>query len=80
MNLLGSHRRSFGLCLTVVFLMSACGANRKPPSEAQRNARLNFAPEQQLGDSQKNPSTPFLRYSSDGRLFAVWTEDHDTTL
>jgi hypothetical protein len=31
-----------------------------------------------LGTAKDNPSTPFLRYSPDGRLFAVWTEDHDT--
>jgi len=24
-----------------------------------------------------NPSTPFLRYAPDGRLFATWTEDHE---
>jgi len=78
MNLLGSHQRTVGICLTVVFLASACGANRKLPSDVQRNAPLNFAPELQLGDGQKNPSTPFLHYGPDGRLFAVWTEDHDT--
>ncbi|HET9297127.1 MAG TPA: sialidase family protein [Candidatus Binatia bacterium] len=39
---------------------------------------LVFGAEQNLGKIEKNPSTPFLRYSPDGRLYAVWTEDHDT--
>jgi hypothetical protein len=39
---------------------------------------LSFGPEIVLGNSEANPSTPFLRYAPDGRLFAVWTEDHDT--
>jgi hypothetical protein len=30
-----------------------------------------------LGQREKNPSAPFLRYAPDGRLFAVWSEDHD---
>jgi hypothetical protein len=38
---------------------------------------LEFGPERQLGDGERNPATPFLRYAPDGRLFAVWTEDHD---
>ena len=28
-----------------------------------------------LGRRANNPSTPFLRFAPDGRLFAVWTED-----
>jgi len=78
MNLLGSQQRSLGLCLIVAFVTSACGANRKLPSDTQSGAKLNFAPEQQLGNAQKNPSAPFLHYGPDSRLFAVWTEDHDT--
>jgi hypothetical protein len=38
---------------------------------------LRFGPETLLGKPDANPSTPFLRYAPDGRLFAVWTEDHE---
>jgi hypothetical protein len=38
---------------------------------------LRFGPETLLGKPDANPSTPFLRYAPDGRLFAVWIEDHD---
>jgi hypothetical protein len=38
---------------------------------------LKFGPEIGIGKTAANPSTPFLRYSPDGRLVAVWTEDHD---
>jgi len=44
---------------------------------ASRSASVEFAEEIRLGDSERNPSTPFLRYAPDGRLFAVWTEEHD---
>jgi len=47
-----------------------------PPSATQP-ARLNFGPQIAIGKAVANPSTPFLRYAPDGRLFAVWTEDHD---
>ena len=40
-------------------------------------AMIQFDAQQSLGRIDKNPSTPFLRYSPDGRLHAVWTEDHD---
>jgi hypothetical protein len=38
---------------------------------------LRVGPETVLGRPDANPSTPFLRYAPDGRLFAVWTEDHE---
>jgi hypothetical protein len=38
---------------------------------------MHFEPEQSLGRVDKNPSTPFLRHAPDGRLFGIWTEDHD---
>ncbi|MPZ78012.1 MAG: hypothetical protein GEU77_16000 [Deltaproteobacteria bacterium] len=31
-----------------------------------------------MGQTKKNPATPFLRYSPNGRLFAIWTEDDDS--
>ena len=51
----------------------AHGAGGADPVKA-----LVFGSEQNLGKIEKNPSTPFLRYSPDGRLYGVWTEDHDT--
>jgi len=44
---------------------------------ANRSTQLNFGPEKSIGKPEANPSTPFLRYAPDGRLFAVWSEDHD---
>jgi hypothetical protein len=47
------------------------------PTLAGDSKPLNFSAEVRLGRSGNNPSTPFLRFASDGRLFAVWTEDDD---
>jgi hypothetical protein len=55
-----------------------CGAELATRPAVTQSAQLRFAPEITLGRSEANPSTPFLRYSPDGRLFAVWTEDHET--
>lgn len=55
----------------------ACGAQPAQPPVTTQPAQLRFGPEVAIGRSAANPSTPFLRYSPDGRLFAVWTEDHD---
>jgi hypothetical protein len=62
-----------GLCLVLL----SCSADLSLPDANRSSAPLTFGPEQRLGDNEKNPSTPFLRYSPDGRLFAIWTEDHD---
>jgi hypothetical protein len=63
--------------LSLCLALAACSADLRSQDSNRGSARLNFGPEQRLGNNEKNPSTPFLRYSSDGRLFAVWTEDHD---
>ena len=47
------------------------------PTAANRATQL-FGPEISIGKTEANPSTPFLHYAPDGRLFAVWTEDRDT--
>jgi len=60
-------------CLNLI----ACASEIATTSNANRAPGLTFGPEQHLGHTARNPSTPFLRYSPDGRLFAVWTEDHD---
>src|SRR5258705_12741090 len=60
-------------------ILAACSPDLSLPYTNRASAPLTFGPEQRLGDNEKNPSTPFLRYSPDGRLFAVWTEDRDTS-
>ena len=64
--------------LSLCLVLAACSADLRSPDRNHGSTSLSFGPEQRLGDNEKNPSTPFLRYSPDGRLFAVWTEDHDT--
>ena len=65
-------------CLAFCMILAACSADLSLPDTNRASGPLIFEPEQRLGDNEKNPSTPFLRYSPDGRLFAIWTEDHDT--
>jgi hypothetical protein len=61
-----------------LFILSACGANVSGPGTPPPVAAPAFGPERRIGQSEKNPSTPFLRHSPDGRLFAIWTEDDKT--
>lgn len=58
-------------------LVYGCTSELIDPGIASHSATLKFAEEIRLGDRERNPSTPFLRYAADGRLFAIWTEDHD---
>jgi len=58
-------------------ILAACSADLSLADANHVSDPLTFGPEQRLGDNEKNPSTPFLRYSPDGKLFAIWTEDHD---
>jgi hypothetical protein len=60
-----------------LFTLSACGPNMAEGPSSPPAAIVNFASEQSLGHNEKNPSTPFLRYAPDGRLFAIWSEDHE---
>jgi hypothetical protein len=62
------------LCLS----LAGCSTDLRSPDSRPNAVTLNFGPEERLGDNERNPAAPFLRYSPDGRLFAVWTEDHDT--
>lgn len=68
-----SLRVSLLLCFVLVTCSEIAHGAGAGPVKA-----LVFGAEQNLGKIEKNPSTPFLRYSPDGRLYAVWTEDHDT--
>ena len=62
----------------VFMVCLGCGAELRQPPPTTQLTRLKFTSEIALGRSEANPATPFLRHSPDGRLFAVWTEDHDT--
>jgi hypothetical protein len=64
--------------VTLCLALAACSSDLVRSRTPRSSNELTFGPEQRLGNNEKNPSTPFLRYSPDGRLFAVWTEDHDT--
>jgi hypothetical protein len=54
-----------------------CSADLSAPRNKPNAGHLAFGPAQILGAVEKNPSTPFLRYASDRRLFAIWTENHE---
>ena len=64
--------------ITLCTILAACSVDPRPPENKPNTETLGFGPEQRLGHNEKNPAAPFLRYSPDGRLFAIWTEDHDT--
>jgi hypothetical protein len=59
-------------------MLLGCSSDVVAPDNAPHAVQLRFGPEQRLGHNEKNPAAPFLRYSPDGKLFAIWTEDHDT--
>jgi hypothetical protein len=59
------------------FLFLACSSELTPSPSANRATQLTFGPEIGIGQNETNPSTPFLHYAPDGRLFAVWTQDHE---
>ena len=63
--------------LTFCLILAACSSDLVVPGNARQPSEVSFGPEQRLGKNEQNPSTPFLRYAPDGRLFAVWTEDDD---
>jgi hypothetical protein len=72
--------RLLGIALWLCLFLAACSGHGSMPGTSKDTANLAFGPEQGLGHSDNNPSTPFLRYSSDGRLFAIWTEaDHSSS-
>ena len=54
-----------------------CGPTLSELASSGNAGELRFESELRLGRAEANASTPFLRYAPDGRLFAVWTEDHE---
>jgi hypothetical protein len=63
------------LLTTACLLLASCSADLVAPPRTERAKTLSFGSVIQIGDIESNPSTPFLRYAPDGRLFAIWTED-----
>ncbi|HWO40335.1 MAG TPA: sialidase family protein [Candidatus Eisenbacteria bacterium] len=68
-------KSAFGLAACVPLL--ACSPVIRAADARRPVNELSFGPESTIGNGAANPATPFLRYAPDGRLFAVWTEDHD---
>ena len=65
-------------CAIFVFAFIVFSRNADGNKGSRGPAVIAFDAQQVLGRLDRNPSTPFLRYSPDGRLHAVWTEDHDS--
>jgi hypothetical protein len=42
---------------------------------ASARGSVAFGPERRIGESARNPASPFLRIAPNGRLYAAWTED-----
>jgi hypothetical protein len=63
------------LALLLCAIVFTCAAGLAAPGRAQAGATLKFGAEKRLGKTENNPSTPFLRYGPDGRLYAIWTEE-----
>ncbi|HWH77850.1 MAG TPA: hypothetical protein VNT76_10785, partial [Candidatus Binatus sp.] len=63
--------------ITLVLCLVGCGTEVNPPARSNAVTAVKFGPAQAIGNVERNPSTPFLRYRADGRLFAIWTEDDD---
>lgn len=76
-----AHSHNFlTLIVSSCLLLAACSGNGHGRGGPQATVTLTFRPEQHLGESTKNPATPFLRYRPDGRLVAIWTEDDDSAM
>ena len=67
------------IALSLCFLLITCSESARGDGGSGPAKDLAFNSEQSLGQIDKNPSTPFLRYSPDGRLHAIWSEDHETS-
>ncbi|HEX6440298.1 MAG TPA: hypothetical protein VF182_24485, partial [Candidatus Binatia bacterium] len=69
----------FRVALSLCFLLILGGQTAQGAGGSGAATALTFSSEQNLGRIDKNPSTPFLRYSPDGRLHAIWSEDDETS-
>jgi hypothetical protein len=66
------------LAIVSCFLFFGCGPELATSPAANRTGQLIFGSEIAIGNTEANPSAPLLRHAPDGRLFAIWTEDHET--
>lgn len=73
-----TNRFQWSLIVDVFFVLSLSACSSDLWNESMGGELLRFGPETSLGNPDANPAAPFLRYAPDGRLFAVWTEDHET--
>jgi hypothetical protein len=65
-------------CIAACAFLLGCSSELAAPPALSGTNQLRFESEVSIGKNTANPAAPFLRYAPDGRLFAVWTEDHDT--
>jgi hypothetical protein len=68
--------KNSAVVLASALSVSACSSEFALSEEPGRPEPVRVGAEITLGNEDANPATPFLRYAPDGRLFAVWTEDH----
>jgi hypothetical protein len=61
-----------------VFTLAACSSTSEVRAPGSSSKNLEFGPSRLLGQPEKNPSAPFVRYAPGGnRLYAVWSEDNE---
>ncbi len=66
------------IVVIIAFTLTACSSTVEMPNPTSTAKNLKFGPARMLGQPERNPSTPYLRYAPDGRrLYAVWAEDND---
>jgi hypothetical protein len=70
------HKRAAAY-ISIGLIAAACSSDLTVKNKESPAELLRVGPEINLGRSEANPAAPFLRVAPDGRLFAVWTEDHD---
>ena len=63
------------LWIAACMLFAGCSSELVTRQSADRAEPLSFGPEIHIGDAELNPSTPFLRFAPNARLYAIWTED-----
>ncbi|HEX9455257.1 MAG TPA: hypothetical protein VGA27_12875, partial [Candidatus Binatia bacterium] len=63
----GMGRLAAVIAIALISYLAGCGAELNAPQNSNSAAAIKFNPEQRLGDIERNPSTPFLRYRADGR-------------
>jgi hypothetical protein len=72
----GAHRwAALTVAATTCSIVAGAGTFLVPPGGASTPGSLVFGPERRIGQAARNPSSPFLRVSPAGRLYAAWTED-----